>query len=324
MKKIKKIIKRKLFSSGRGTLLFYKIRILREKWALMTLSDYAYIKKEYKKRCGKEINLKNPQTISEKLNWLKLFYRNDQMSICSDKYDLRIYLRKYGYEHLLNEVIGLYESEEEIDQMDIESLPKSFVAKATHGSSWNLIVKDKSEINWKLWKKIFKLWLKLDLSVFGREWHYRNIKPRILIEKFIDHSPLIDYKFYCFHGVPKFLSVNNEIDQEKHVDFYDLDWQKMDLVSKEFKESNIIIKKPKRFDDMLEIARDLSQEFPFVRVDFYNFDDTIIIGELTFFYGGGFNLLLSKTKNYEKIYGSHIKLPEPNHNLKLYKKIQAQ
>src|SRR5690625_4920740 len=113
---MKKNIKQKLFSSDMGTLLFYKIRILREKMALWTLSDYGYVKKEFKKRYGREINLKNPQTISEKLQWLKLFYRNENMPICSDKYDIRLYLQKYGYEHLLNEVITVLESPERSEE----------------------------------------------------------------------------------------------------------------------------------------------------------------------------------------------------------------
>src|SRR5690625_4453831 len=113
---MKKYIKKKLLNSDSGTLLFYSIRPVREWLALNFINDYAYITGEYKKRYGREINLKNPQTISEKLQWLKLFYRNENMPICSDKYDIRLYLQKYGYDHLLNEVITVLESPERSEE----------------------------------------------------------------------------------------------------------------------------------------------------------------------------------------------------------------
>src|SRR5690606_1208982 len=279
MKKIKKTIKNKLLNSDRGTLLFYKIRTIREWLALTFIDDYTYVTKEFKKRYGREIDLKNPQTISEKLQWLKLFYRNNNMPICSDKYEIRNFLKKYGYDHLLNEVITVLESDKEIDQLDIDSLPDKFVFKATHGSSWNLICTDKSELDWKLWKKTFKKWLTLNLYVFGREWNYKELKPKILIEKFIDHQPLIDYKFMCFNGEPKYLQINSEDENEKYVDFYDINWQKLEIYKKTFPPTSYELEKPENFSEMKKIATDLSEEFPFVRVDFYNFKGRIIIGE---------------------------------------------
>ena len=121
-----------------------------------------------------------------------MFYRNENIPICSDKYDIRLYVRKYGYEYLLNEVIGIYESDKEIDAIDINTLPNSFVAKATHGSNCNLVCNDKTKLDWKLQKRIFKQWLKLHLFVVGREWNYKDLKPKILIEKMIEYKPLID------------------------------------------------------------------------------------------------------------------------------------
>ncbi len=321
--KIKKIIKKKLLNSSTGTLMFYRIRVLRERMAVALKDDHTYIKTEYKKRFGKEIDLKNPTTITEKLQWLKLFYRNENMPICSDKYNIRLYLQKYGYEHLLNEVIGVYETPEEIDNLDINTLPKSFVAKATHGSSWNLICKDKSEINWRIQKKIFKQWLKLDLSVFGREWNYREIKPRILIENFIEHQPLIDYKFWCFNGIPKFINVIQEKNGIAYKEFYDLKWNKIDLTRKNYNILNELTSEPKQLDKMVEISKILSKEFPFVRVDFYNFNERLIIGELTFFPAGGLTPFLPNTQENEEKIGQYLKLPAPNHNLELYNRITA-
>lgn len=324
MSNLKKTIKKKLLSSSLGEIIFFKIRILREKLALALVgSDYKYITKQFKKRYGRAINLKNPQTISEKLQWLKLFYRNDQMPICSDKYDIRIYLKKYGYEHLLNEVIGIYETEEEIENIDFGQLPQSFVAKATHGSSWNLICKDKRTLDWEKQKKIFKQWMSLNLYVFGREWNYKDLKPKILIEKFIDHQPLNDYKFLCYNGVPKLVQVNSEVDGVLYMDFYDMEWNRLGIMYKSYNQAKHFVPKPPQFDKMVEISKVLSQEFPFVRVDFYNFDEKIILGELTFFPVGGLKPFVPETDKYESLVGSYLELPEPNHNLELYNRLNA-
>lgn len=320
---MRKTIKRKLLNSDLGTLLFYKIRILREKLALAQMSDYEYVKSSFKQRQGKDINLKNPVTISEKLQWLKLFYRNENMPTCSDKYDVRFYLQKFGYEHLLNDVLGIYETEEEIDNIDISSLPISFVVKATHGSGWNFICKDKNEVNWPVQKKIFKQWMKLNLYVFGREWNYKDLKPKILIEEFIDEHPLNDYKFICYNGTPKTIQVNSIKNNVKYMDFYDLEWNRLGIMYESYIQANHNVKKPEQYDEMFKIAKELSQEFPYVRVDFYNYKGKVQLGELTFFPVGGLKPIVPETEKYENLFGSYLKLPEPNHNLDLYHKINT-
>lgn len=325
MKNITKTLKKNLVKSDVGTLMFYRIRVIRERLALALMDDYAYVKKSYEKRFGTEIDLRNPKTITEKLQWLKLFYRNENMPICSDKYDIRLYLQKYGYEHLLNEVIGVYETAEEIDNLDITSLPKSFVAKATHGSSWNLICNDKDKVDWKFQKKIFKQWLKLNLYVFGREWNYKNLKPKILIEKMIDYKPLMDYKIMCYNGEPKYFQIQiiNEKNEIEFIDHYDINWNKLEVGRKHYNVSDSIIPPPLALDKLLEIAKVLSKDFPFVRVDFYNFENKIILGELTFFPGGGFVSFYPETEKYDKLYGSYLTLPKPNYNIELYNKING-
>ncbi|GGW53107.1 teichuronopeptide biosynthesis TupA-like protein [Winogradskyella epiphytica] len=320
---MKQSIKKKLLKTDLGTLLFYKIRVLREKLSLAQKSDYQYIKIDYKKRYGKEIDLKNPKTISEKLQWLKLFYRNENMPICSDKYDVKIFLEKFGYEHLLNEVLGVYHTADEIDNIDLESLPDSFVVKATHGSGWNFICKDKTKVDWVDQKKIFKQWMKLNLYVFGREWNYKNLKPKILIEKFIDEHPLNDYKFICYNGKPKTIQVNSVKDNIKYMDFYDLDWNRLGIMYDSYVQADHFVPKPDQYNEMLQIAEELSQEFPYVRVDFYNYNGKILLGELTFFPVGGIKPIVPETDKYENLFGSYLTLPEPNHNMELYHKINA-
>lgn len=311
-------IKQKSTNSLLGKLWYSKTRALLEKMTMLRFSDEAYIKNTYKKRFQKEINLVNPKTYTEKLQWLKLFYRDPNMPICTDKFEVRQYLSHLGYQDLLNDMIGVYNNAKEID---FDALPNQFVAKTTHGCSSNLICKNKSELDWESWIKIINSWLKLNLYAFGREWNYKDIKPRIIIEKLIIHEPLIDYKFMCFNGEPKFLQINNDRDGVHYVDFYDINWNRVDFTYKKFTKSNHILPKPPQFEQMKELAKKLSKPFPYVRVDFYNPTDKIIFGELTFFPGSGLLPLVPIENSYDKVLGKELVLPKPNHNLSLLKNI---
>ena len=316
----KELIKHRASKSSFGIHLYSRIRYVFEKISLLRLNDEDCIKTTYKKRFGREIDLKNPKTYTEKLQWLKLFYRNDKMPISTDKYEVHEYLTNLGYKDLLNEVIGVFNNANDID---FELLPDHFVAKTTHGSSWNLICKNKSELDWKKWTKIMNTWLKLNIYVFGREWNYKHIEPRIIIEKYIDHEPLIDYKFMCFNGEPKFLQINNDFKGEHYVDFYDIDWNKVDFTYKNYIQSDHVLPLPAQFEKMKELARELSAPFPYVRVDFYNPPNQIIFGELTFFPGSGLLPLVPIENNYDVLLGAELDLPSPNHNLEIYRKYSS-
>lgn len=321
MSQIKEFVKQKAVKSGYGNLLYSRVRVVLEKIALARLSDEAYIKSTYKKRFGREINLKSPTTYTEKLQWMKLFYRNDKMPICTDKYAVHQYLKHIGHENLLNEILGVYKKS---DDIDFESLPDSFVAKTTHGCGQNLICKNKHDLDWNKWKKIMDSWLKHNVYAFGREWNYDNIPPRIIVEKFIEHEPLIDYKFMCFNGEPKYLQINNDFEGKHYVDFYDINWNRVDFTYNKFTQSSSEIPappQPPQFKEMLAIAKKLSSVFPFVRVDFYNPPNKIIFGELTFFPGSGLLPLIPIKNNYDELLGSHLELPAPNHNLDLLNEI---
>lgn len=313
-------LKAAAFKTPLGTYVFYEIRRLREKLALARYSDLEYITRTYRERFGREINLKDPQTYTEKLQWLKLFYRDADMPVCSDKFEVREYLTTRGYGYLLNELIGVYEDAEEID---FESLPKKFVAKASHGSSWNLICTDKGAIQWRTWKRTMNAWLKLNLYVFGREWNYKEQHPRIVIEKFLEQDPLIDYKFMCFNGEPRFIQINNDMDGEHYVDFYDLDWNRQQMTYETYRMSDHVLEKPPLLQEMICLARELSAPFPFVRVDFYNIEHEIIFGEITFFPGGGLKPLVSTGRDYDALVGAFLRLPDPNHNLDILAKVRA-
>ena len=177
-------------------LLFWNIRRLKkQKRFLKKYSDKEAVTSMYLSRMGRRLNLDNPKYFSEKLQWLKLNYRTPEQTICADKYEVRNYLTKKGYQNLLNGIIGVWE---DVDKIDLSLLPNKFVLKATHGSSMHIIVKDKSKINWFVWKKIMKIWLKQNIYIDGREWPYKDIKPHIICEDFIDANgeDLKDYKIF--------------------------------------------------------------------------------------------------------------------------------
>lgn len=319
---IKSGIRSNLLSSTKGQILFYRLRKIRERMALLTTSDEKYIRRMYKKRFGEELNLCNPVSFGAKLQWLKLFYRDPQIVRCSDKFEIRGYMEDRGLGWLCNDLIGTY-----VDAKDIDfgSLPDSFVAKANHGSGWNLIVKNKNELDWPNTVELMNSWLDLNLYVFGREWNYRDIEPKIVIEKYLDHEPLNDYKFMCFNGEPLYMQLNNDFEGSHYVDFYDLEgWRHLPITYSAYKKSDREVAVPEQYETMLELARQLSAPFPFVRVDFYNFDQCTILGEMTFFPAGGLWPLKPSELGFNEILGSRLELPEPNYNLDLYERVQRE
>ncbi len=290
----------------------------RGKRELKKYDDYTFIKRMYKNAIGVDINLKDPKRMTEKLQWLKLFWRNDVLTPCSDKYAVREYITERGYGDMLNELIGVYDSVEDID---FDSLPNKFVLKATHGSGMNFICKDKSKENLYWWKKTIKSWLGRNLYWYGREWNYEAIKPRIIIEKYLEDPSggLADYKVSCFGGRP----LNMQVDIGRYGD------HRRCFVNREGEiipfDKGHIKKRISEFDftdvheRMFEIAEKLCEPFPYVRVDFYYCDNRIYIGELTFFDFSGFSAY--DPDEYDFIYGKELVLPEPNYNLDLYAEI---
>ncbi|MCH5218007.1 MAG: hypothetical protein J1F07_05595 [Muribaculaceae bacterium] len=272
------------------------------------------IEKSFIKTHTYPFSIDHPITYADKLNWLKLYYRNPLMPIAADKYEVRNYLKELGYEYLLNEVLGVWET---IDDFDISSLPSKFVLKSTHGSgpNWITIVKDKTDINWKAQKRLMKEWLSNSIEWMGGEWHYGEMKPRIIAEKFIEEpgGGLTDYKIHCFNGKTAYILVCLGRAEGK-LKFYCMspDW-KILKVNKTGIEApkDLVIPKPSNMEEMIRIAEDLSKPFPVVRMDFYDINNKIIFGEFTFFTNGGFDNGL--TYEGQKMMGKLITLPEPNH-----------
>lgn len=251
-----------------------------------------FIKYFYKRRLNREINLNIPRDFNEKINWLKIHSDMKIWAQLSDKYEVRMYLHDCGLEHALNQLYGVYEK---VNEIDFNKLPQSFVIKTTNGGSGTevKIIEDKSTLNEKSLRNYFKAICKPSKLDASAEFHYKYIKPRIIIEKFLkqsDNSPLVDYKIHCFNGEPFVILVCSDrvFGKSVKLTLYDLDWNPMfdKLISKS--KGDKIVAKPKGLTQMLEYSRILAKPFPQVRVDWYEIDGKIIFGELTFTPAGGF------------------------------------
>lgn len=274
-------------------------------------SPEALVKSVYNRVVPREHNhgldLENPVTFHEKLNWLKLHYYNPDMIICSDKYLVRKYVEEKGLGHMLNELYAVYDSPDEID---FSVLPEKFVMKATHDSGHVILCDDKKIFNEKLAKVKLRWWLQIDYSYMSGEWPYHTDHPRIICEKFLeDHTlgELVDYKFFCFWGKPFVCFLASDRSHHAKADFYSVDWKKLPFRWM-YEPSGKVFPRPEKLDEMLGAAEILSAGFPFVRVDFYQADGKVYFGELTFFHGGGTGWF--EPEEADKRIGDLLVLPE--------------
>lgn len=263
------------------------------------------IKKDFKKKLGYELNLDNPITFNEKLQWIKVFYRKKIMTTCADKYGVRSIIEKHIGKKYLNEIYGVYESVEEID---LDKLPDKFVLKSTHSSGHVLIVTDKSTVDWKKEFKKIKGWLKENYYYIGGEWVYKDIKPRIICERLLE-SNIVDYKMYCFNGKVLFTQViSNRVDGNYNTNYYDLNWNPIEVNRLDHQKSDNEIPRPINHSKMINYSEVLSKSFPFARIDFYEVDGNLYFGEITFFPVNGFIKFSSYAE--DKKWGSYLKLPK--------------
>lgn len=268
------------------------------------------VERFFNERMPYKINLESPQTFNEKISWLKLNWFNENAKICSDKYAVREYIKKLGYEDLLVPLYAVWDSPKKID---ISVLPNEFILKTNNGCGGHYICKDKTSFDKKEAIKILNKNFKKNYAPTSLEWTYEDIKPVVICEKLLDedcHTPL-DYKIYCNNGTAKFLYVckrhNCIADAKLELDYYDIKFKKLEC-KQVYPNISCELKKPKNYDRMIELAGKLSKEFPCVRVDFYNINGQIYFGEYTFFPSGG---ALPFTPNeYDKILGDMIELPE--------------
>lgn len=259
-------------------------------------------------KLGYPLNLNDPKTYNEKLQWIKLNDKNPLMVKCCDKYTVRNYIKKKGYGNILNDLIW-----EGYDPKDIpfDSLPKRCVIKVTHGSTFNIICDDTSKLKRDEVIKKCQKWLKAKFLPCYGEWFYGVERPRVIVEKYLDGDdgkPLFDYKIFCFNGEPKMVYVDTWKDEEHHINAYNMDLKLIKGVELGYpNDETTIVKKPERWDEMVEIARKLSEDFLHVRVDFYYTHGKIVFGELTFTKGAGFGRI--KPIKFDYKMGSWLKLP---------------
>ena len=258
------------------------------------MSDEAYLKFIYKQRFHRELDLQNPQSFNEKLNWLKLYDRNPLYTQLADKYRVKqIVADKIGTKY----VVPNYGVWKRFDDIDFESLPNQFVLKATGDSSGVIICKDKSTFDKRKAKKRLNHSMHTNYFYRTREWPYKNIKPQIIADMLLDEGTgheLRDYKFWCFNGEPKVMYFTNK---GAHIteNFYDMDFNPVLDIDHGFPRVQPEFEKPICFDEMKNLASKLSQGIPFVRVDFFFVGGKVYFGEFTFYDWAG----LFPFKNYE-------------------------
>lgn len=258
---------------------------------LIHISDEKYIRLLFQDRFGIKIDLENPISFNEKIQWLKLHDRKEAYVTMVDKYLVKEYVaNKIGKEHIIP-TLGIWDS---FDQIDFESLPNQFVLKCTHDSGSVVIVKDKAKMNIKKCKRIISRCLKRDYYLLGREWVYKNVERKVIAEKYMQESEndadLTDYKFYCFNGTPMYCQVITNRTSDERIDFFDMNWNHMEFtgLAKPYKPfSDTEIHEPLNLKKMKEYCSLLAKDIPFLRVDFYEIDQQIFFGELTFFPADG-------------------------------------
>lgn len=286
----------------------YKARRSGQVLAHKILPDTLMSKIYFKIVLGRKLNLDNPETFNEKIQWCKLYYypKSKKVVTCADKYAVRTYIKKKGYGESLTCLLGMWSRAEDIDW---GKLPDRFVLKCNHGCAYNVIVPDKNELDRAATVQQLNKWLQEDFGAFNIELHYSQIKQRkIICEEFLGVN-IMDYKFFCFNGEPKFIYVSNDLshDRRAQIGFFNLDGSKMPLTRDDYKDISEI-KLPSFFNEMKDMAQDLSKEFPFVRVDFFLANNRYYFAELTFTPGAG--MMPFNPEKYDLEWGKMLDISE--------------
>jgi hypothetical protein len=282
---------------------FYKLYEL----ALAIIPDKIIIKNSFKKHMGYSLNLDNPKTLNEKINWLKLYDRKDLHTTIADKFKVREYVKeKIGEKYLIP---LLYHTKNPID-LKPENLPKhgNYIIKANHDSSGGVIVRDPLAIDWNATRKRFKRLLKENHYYSTIEWQYKNIEPRIIVEQLLtynDGSIPDDYKFHCFNGKLAFVMIDFDRHSNKRTrNLYDTEWNL--LPCHWGRPNGKALKKPDNFEEIKMLAETLAKDFKYVRVDFYLVNNKIYFGELTLHHASGLQKFYQQ--EHDELYGSMLNL----------------
>lgn len=296
---------RKVFTNPK--VLFWR---LAQKGAFKWMSDELYLKIAYKIMMGAKLNLDNPTTYNEKLQWLKLYDRKPIYTAMVDKYEVKKYVSNLiGEEH----IIPTYGVWDRFEDIDFDELPNQFVLKCTHDSGGIAICRDKAHFNIKAAKKKLKKNLNHNFYWTGRDWPYKDVRPRIIAEKYMEDSmnpDLRDYKFFVFDGVAKALFVASDRQTkgvETRFDFFDMEYNHLPIKNGHENSTSYPLR-PKTFGLMRELAEKLGQEIPQSRMDFYEVNGRVYFGEITLFHYSG--MVPFEPVEWDRTFGDWITLPK--------------
>lgn len=298
------------FSTGLTLLHRNKQDFLRAVWDTLSpiiLSDYLFLKVKFRLMMGYWPNLKNPETFNEKIQWLRLYGYRPIYTMMVDKIAVKEYVKDIiGEEHIIP-TLCVWNS---FDEINFDALPNQFVLKCNHDSASVIVCKDKSSFDREAAKQKLEFCLKRNYYWSGRDKPYKYVKPKIFAEKYIDMADseeLVDYKFYCFDGVPQYCQVITGRNSKMTIDFFDLNWKHLPFLKSGKPFSADHLERPKHFEEMIELSRRLSIGLPFIRVDLYDIGKQILFGELTFYPNGGWGKFSPHDWDYKL--GEMIKLP---------------
>jgi len=287
-------------------LRFQILRLLR------FIPDKPTLQWQYRMKLGRKLNLKDPKRYSEKLQWMKLYYRDPVMQQCADKYTVREYIESKGLGHTLTKLYAVFHSPDEIV---LDDLPNKFVMKLSNGSATNLICTDKSTLNVEEVRRQFRDFYAQSGTSAGREWVYiTDKKPVIIVEELLEDDTqrddsLCDYKIMCFGGEVHCIICHYDRFVDHRSNIYDTDWNDRNITGNYPQGEGV--KRPENLEEMLDVARTLSKDFPAVRVDLYSIKGKTYFGELTFFHCSGYVKYTPDSFDFEL--GEKFVLPERNH-----------
>lgn len=278
------------------------------------IPDKQYLKWMFRQQMGYKLDLDNPKTFCEKIQWLKLYNRKPEYTQMVDKYEVKKYVANIiGNEYIIP-TLGVWDRFEDID---FDKLPNQFVLKTTHGggNTGVVICRDKSKLDKDAARKRLNKSLRMSIYDLLKEWPYKDVEQRIIIEEYLEcigNTDLVDYKFYCFNGQPLYCQVIKDRNSKETIDFFDQEWNHQVFYGLNPKaiQSSYPIDRPINYDKMVEVASKLSHNIPFARVDLYNIEGKIYFGEITFFPASGYGVFTPS--GWDDKLGNLIKLPNIN------------
>lgn len=273
---------KKIYKKANDNILIIPFKRVYDFYRYRIVSDRTYLRRKYKEKFGRYPDLESPKLFTEKLQWLKLYDRFPLKTICADKYAVRDFVKeRIGDKHLIP-LVFVTEEVEDINRYNIPDFP--VIIKVNHDSGGTMIVNDKNEFDFKGAKKSLKESLKTNYYWFSKEWEYKNIRPKIIIEKLMQdgtgNNLLNDYKIYCFNGEPAFIQTLFDRESLLKETWYNLNWEKQEFYY--FSKYRKDVPRPSSLSKMIEVARKLSQGFKYVRVDLYDVGGEVFFGEMTF------------------------------------------